>query len=142
MSSEMNRSGLTRSALHRSGGWPTSSALAPTTRGATMAITGAGPRGVRLEGVSERPLTASQALGITDTEYFLVRERAMRDSAAGRWAHALDAYRLAVILGPTDPFNWEGLAEAYEALGDSIGAEKATECAAIMHAHAAQDRTR
>lgn len=132
---------MSRSVLNQSGGWPTSNpnARGRSTRAETLAITGGGPRGVRLEGFSERPLTASQAMRITDTEYFMLRERAMRDSADGRWVHALDAYRLAVILGPTDACNWDGLARAYRELGDAIAAQKASTCAEIMRAHAARN---
>lgn len=136
----MNHAKSGRCALSQAGGWSARGPL-PQPRAArqeTLAITGAGPRGVRLEGFSDRPLTASQAMGITDTEYFLVRERAMRDSAAGRWVHALDAYRLAVILGPTDACNWDGLARSYRELGDITAAEKAATCAEIMRSHAAQ----
>jgi len=93
-----------------------------------------------MEGLAGVSLTASQAMGVTDAEYFMLRERAMRDSATERWVHALDAFRLAVILGPTDASNWAGLARAYAELGDSIAAQKAQTCAEIMREHAGRQR--
>ena len=131
--------------LNRSGGWPThsnpvSNAQYPVGRAETLEITGGGPRGVRVDGLAGVSLTDSQATCITDAEYFMLRERAMRDSAAERWVHALDAFRLAVILGPTDASNWAGLARAYAELGDSIAAGKAQTCAEIMREHALRQR--
>lgn len=135
-------SDLKGSGLNCSGGWP-SEMLAPRARAErpeTLEITGAGPRGVCLPGVAGIPLTASQAIGVTDAEYLMLRERAIRDSTAGRWVHALDAYRLAVILDPTDPSNWTGLANAYRELGDATASERARGCAEMMRRQAEEIR--
>lgn len=75
---------------------------------------------------------AAKAMGLSTEECSAIRRHAMRLEAAGDWALALDAYRMATIVDPTIAANWFGLARCYRRLGDDFTAERVEVCARIV----------
>ena len=80
----------------------------------------------------ERLSPAGRAIGLTIDECSAIRRHAMRLESIGSWALALEAYRMAAIVDPTQSSNWFGLARCYRHVGDVITAERVELCASII----------
>lgn len=68
-------------------------------------------------------------VGVVDADIAALRRRAIADEAREEWAHALDAYRIAVIVEPGAAELWRGLSRCYAKLGDEHLAAQTNRCA-------------
>jgi hypothetical protein len=75
---------------------------------------------------------AGRAMGLTTDDCAAIRRHAMRLESRGDWALALDAYRMASIVDPTQSANWFGLARCYRRVGDTHTAERVELCARVI----------
>lgn len=75
---------------------------------------------------------AGRAIGLTSDDCTALRRHAMRLEAASDWALALDAYRMATIVDPTQSGNWFGLARCYRRMGDTSTADRVELCARVI----------
>lgn len=83
-------------------------------------------------GADSRLSPAGRAIGLTNDECVALRRHAMRLEAAADWGLALDAYRMATIVDPTQASNWFGLARCYRHVGDELTADRVELCARVI----------
>ena len=69
-------------------------------------------------------------------ECLAVRRHAQREEARGALASALDAYRVALLLEPTEPSAWSGAARCLRHSGDGVGAALLERTAAVLRERA------
>ncbi len=75
---------------------------------------------------------AGRAMGLTTDDCAALRRHAMRLEAAADYGLALDAYRMATVVDPTQAGNWFGLARCYRHVGDQVTADRIEVCARII----------
>ncbi len=75
---------------------------------------------------------AGRAMGLTTDDCATLRRHAMRLESRGDWALALDAYRMAAVVDPTQSAHWFGLARCYRRVGDAVAADRAEKCGEVI----------
>ena len=81
---------------------------------------------------SSRLSPAGRAIGLTADDCAALRRHAMRLEAAADYGLALDAYRMATVVDPTQAGNWFGLARCYRHVGDDVTADRIELCGRII----------
>lgn len=102
-----------------------------------------GPSGLPIAGTSRISPIAAR-LGLTEEDAAAARREAERAESRNDSARALDAWRLALVIEPSEPAAWRGLARAARHLGktdEAVQLERAASVIDAMVRREARDRS-